>query len=123
MTVTTRAGRKPQSLLANAQCQPGDELIGVWPREQLAKMDTRFVERMERAIAARQGEATGRRAPGLKKLGSPDANPGIKKRGRPDAASVFGHNVEARDAGDDLATGGVNEGKILNDYGDRYDSF
>jgi len=49
----TRAGRKPhgQSLLANAECQPGDELTGEWPREQLAKMDVRFVERMERAFA------------------------------------------------------------------------
>jgi hypothetical protein len=31
--------------------QPGDEQTGEWTRERLLKIDARFVERMERAIA------------------------------------------------------------------------
>ena len=31
--------------------QPGDDQDGNWPRERLIRMDARFVERLERAIA------------------------------------------------------------------------
>ena len=31
--------------------QPGDELVGGWPREKLEKMDARFRSRLEHAIA------------------------------------------------------------------------
>ena len=38
------------SKLVNSAFERGDEQVGNWPREQLLKMDARFVERMERAI-------------------------------------------------------------------------
>ena len=45
------------SLLVQAPSKPGDELQGGWSREQLLRMDDRFVATMERAIAA--GQETG----------------------------------------------------------------
>ena len=33
-------------------CQPGDQQDGAFSREQLLRMDARFVARVERAIAA-----------------------------------------------------------------------
>src|SRR5262245_10866231 len=35
----------------NAPSQPGDEQVGGWPRDQLMRMDARFCERLEHAIA------------------------------------------------------------------------
>ena len=32
--------------------EPDDAVVGSWPRERLLEMDARFVERLERAIAA-----------------------------------------------------------------------
>ena len=32
--------------------EPDDAVVGSWPRERLLEMDQRFVERLERAIAA-----------------------------------------------------------------------
>jgi hypothetical protein len=40
-----------RSQLANAPREPGDELQGTWPREQLMRMDARFVHAVKRAIA------------------------------------------------------------------------
>ena len=40
-----------RSQLATAPCEPGDEQQGTWPRDQLMRMDARFCERLERAIA------------------------------------------------------------------------
>ena len=39
-----------RSVLANAPFEPGDERSGDYTREQLLRMDARFVERMRRAI-------------------------------------------------------------------------
>ena len=38
------------SKLQAADCAPGDELEGGWPREDMLKMDARFCAAMERAI-------------------------------------------------------------------------
>ena len=49
-----QAPRSPcdgRSQLATAPCEPGDEQEGTWPRDQLMRMDARFCERLERAIA------------------------------------------------------------------------
>jgi len=40
-----------RSKLQTAMGEPGDELVGEWPREQLVRMDMRFCARLERAIA------------------------------------------------------------------------
>jgi hypothetical protein len=40
-----------RSQLATAPCEPGDEQEGTWPRDQLVRMDARFVRAVERAIA------------------------------------------------------------------------
>jgi hypothetical protein len=47
---------RPYSLRASetrqaAQPEPGDELVGGWPREQLIRMDADFCAAMERAIS------------------------------------------------------------------------
>ena len=47
---TTTAGR-PRAALKDVPAEPGDEQHGAWPREELQKMDRRFVERRKRAIA------------------------------------------------------------------------
>jgi len=39
-----------RSVLVRASYEPGDELQGGWTREQLIRMDDRFVERLERAF-------------------------------------------------------------------------
>ena len=39
-----------RSILASAPYERGDEQEGGWPREQLERMDQRFVERMQLAI-------------------------------------------------------------------------
>ena len=45
-----RRGREPYRHGKAMPAQPGDEQVGGWPREQLLKMDQRFVERVERAF-------------------------------------------------------------------------
>jgi len=40
------------SQIAMGDCQPGDQQDGAFSREQLLRMDARFVARVERAIAA-----------------------------------------------------------------------
>ena len=40
-----------RSKLQNGASEPGDELVGEWPRDALIRMDMRFCERLERAIA------------------------------------------------------------------------
>jgi hypothetical protein len=50
--------RSGYSLLASAPYEPGDQQVGEWTREQLTRMDERFVAAMERAIAA--GRSGGR---------------------------------------------------------------
>jgi hypothetical protein len=40
------------SRIACEPCEPGDELDGAWPYEQLVRMDARFVSAVERAIEA-----------------------------------------------------------------------
>jgi hypothetical protein len=45
MSGTPYAGR-----VKVAEPEPGDELVGNWPREQLERMDQRFCERVERAF-------------------------------------------------------------------------
>jgi hypothetical protein len=37
--------------------QPGDEVVGGWSREQLERMDARFVHAVERAIAREKEHA------------------------------------------------------------------
>jgi hypothetical protein len=44
------AGR-PRKLTQREQ-EPGDEQVGGWPREQLTRMNDRFVERLETAKVA-----------------------------------------------------------------------
>jgi hypothetical protein len=39
------------SKIKNAPQEPGDEQQGNWPRDQLVRMDARFVHAVERAIA------------------------------------------------------------------------
>ena len=39
------------SKLQNEASEPGDELVGDWPRDALIRMDARFCARLERAIA------------------------------------------------------------------------
>ena len=40
------------SQIAMGDCQPGDEQVGAYSYEQRVRMNDRFVERVERAIAA-----------------------------------------------------------------------
>ena len=40
-----------RSVLATAPCEPGDEVVGEWSRDRLVRMDARFVDAVERAIA------------------------------------------------------------------------
>ena len=40
-----------RSVLAIAPCEPGDEIVGEWSRDRLVRMDARFVDAVERAIA------------------------------------------------------------------------
>jgi hypothetical protein len=40
-----------RSKLQNEASEPGDELVGDWPRDALIRMDARFCARLERAIA------------------------------------------------------------------------
>jgi hypothetical protein len=40
-----------RSILATEPNEPGDEQEGIWPRDQLVRMDARFVHAVERAIA------------------------------------------------------------------------
>lgn len=42
------------STLVNAPYEPGDEQVGAWPRDALERMNRRFAERLERAIASGQ---------------------------------------------------------------------
>jgi len=49
-----------RSQLATAPCEPGDELQGDYTREQLVRMDTRFVHAVERAIANGREHTIGR---------------------------------------------------------------
>jgi hypothetical protein len=46
-------GRKSDSnsKIKNAPQEPGDEQVGEWPRDRLVRMDARFVDAVERAIA------------------------------------------------------------------------
>jgi hypothetical protein len=44
-----RRGRPSQ--YRHADAEPGDEIAGGWSRTELLKMNDRFVERVERAIA------------------------------------------------------------------------
>jgi hypothetical protein len=39
------------SKIANAPIEPGDQQVGEWSRERLVRMNARFVECVERAIA------------------------------------------------------------------------
>jgi len=43
--------QRRESKLAAAPCTAADEIAGDWPRERLIRMNERFVERMQRAIA------------------------------------------------------------------------
>ena len=56
--------------------QPGDELVGGWPREKLEKMDARFRSRLEHAIANGREHApmlhlTGQQIALLRELAAP----------------------------------------------------
>jgi len=42
-----------QSVLVQRPCEPGDEIAGGWPREQLLRMNERFVVAVE--VAFRSG--------------------------------------------------------------------
>jgi hypothetical protein len=50
----TRQTRKREKLAsrrrADAPCEPGDEQVGEWKREQLKAMDERFKEAIEREL-------------------------------------------------------------------------
>jgi hypothetical protein len=54
-------GRPPyvRNQIRDCRYEPGDEITGGWTLEQLLRMDDRFVERVERAIAV--GWRAGRR--------------------------------------------------------------
>jgi len=53
MSGNGKSGRPPHQHHSKQDSpQPYDDQIGVWPREQLERMDRRFVDRVERAIAA-----------------------------------------------------------------------
>jgi hypothetical protein len=41
-----------RSKLQNGASEPGDELVGEWPRDQLVRMDEKFCRTVERAIAS-----------------------------------------------------------------------
>ena len=53
MSSNRKRVRKPEPYVASkrATFQPGDEVVGEYTRERLLKMNDRFVERVERAIA------------------------------------------------------------------------
>jgi hypothetical protein len=59
MSANGKRVRKPKPYLAgkDAALQPGDEVVGEYSGERLVTMDRRFVERVERAIAAGEGSA------------------------------------------------------------------
>ena len=39
-----------RSKLQNEACEPGDELVGEWPRDRLVRMDEKFCRTVERAV-------------------------------------------------------------------------
>jgi hypothetical protein len=55
-SLPSRNGLVPSyaNMLVNAPYEPGDEQVGAWPRDALERMNRRFAERLERAIASGQ---------------------------------------------------------------------
>ena len=53
MTTSNGRGRPPymHNQIRDGRYEPGDEITGAWPPEQLLRMNDRFVERLERAFA------------------------------------------------------------------------
>ena len=53
MTTSNGRGRPPymHSQIRDGRYEPGDEIAGGWPPEQLLRMNERFAERLERAFA------------------------------------------------------------------------
>ena len=58
-----RGRRSMYEFSQTAEPEPGDEAVGEWSPEQLDRMNARFVERVERAIAA--GDESPQGAAGL----------------------------------------------------------
>ena len=56
VAMATKPG-EPYLNRRDAPSQPGDEVVGGWSREQLERMDARFVHAVERAIAREKEHA------------------------------------------------------------------
>jgi hypothetical protein len=52
MSSASPRNRKPSPYVCGRDTpwQPGDEAVGIWPRERLVAMNRRFVERVEHAF-------------------------------------------------------------------------